>query len=325
MSFTLLQKVSCLAYAPSSTLPQRALGKLALYIRKITLRFANPEVFLPLASTGIQLAMPLSHDLPFSMAHNSAHDQVLPRFCRFIIQNGYQMNFVDVGANIGDTSSLIVDSVKVGNYLCVEGDSKYFGHLSRNISNLKKAYPASRFEVATTFLSDSDTPQSVHVRRQQGTTSLMLVKNKHNEVGTSFKDDVQFGTLDIIINDRFRDMGKIAVLKTDVDGFDYRVIRGAKELIARDKPFIFFECHPVYLEWAKENPNSIQDVLADLGYTHMIIYLDSRPLVALPLPSSTFSDLLQFAKKSGGFYDVLAFHKEHSAEYEAFRSQEFSS
>ena len=61
-------------------------------------------------------------------------------------------------------------------------------------------------------------------------------------------------------------------LKIDTDGYDFEVLRGARELIARAQPVVLFECQM----W--NNADYLKDVLdtfqlfAAAGYSHALVY-----------------------------------------------------
>ncbi|HSL21742.1 MAG TPA: FkbM family methyltransferase [Vicinamibacterales bacterium] len=57
-----------------------------------------------------------------------------------------------------------------------------------------------------------------------------------------------------------------ALLKIDVEGHELRVLRGAKDLLARYKPLLFLEIHADLLRLRQEGPDAIVSLLEPLGY-----------------------------------------------------------
>jgi FkbM family methyltransferase len=58
----------------------------------------------------------------------------------------------------------------------------------------------------------------------------------------------------------------VSFMKIDVEGCEPEVLRGAKELIARDRPAIWMEVNPEALRQQKHSPDELAQVVAELGY-----------------------------------------------------------
>lgn len=64
---------------------------------------------------------------------------------------------------------------------------------------------------------------------------------------------------------------KINFVKIDVEGYEYFVIKGMKQLLERDHPTIMIEWHPLSMEEAKGNPEHLHYLLRyTLGYNDPI-------------------------------------------------------
>ena len=64
----------------------------------------------------------------------------------------------------------------------------------------------------------------------------------------------------------------IDVLKVDTDGFDAKVLRSARTLLADHHPCLFFELHPALWDEAGEDPRAAFAFLAELGYNHFVFF-----------------------------------------------------
>ena len=65
----------------------------------------------------------------------------------------------------------------------------------------------------------------------------------------------------------------VRLLKIDTDGYDLRVIRGARRLLKATKPVLFFEYSPDHMAAVGEHqPMRVFDELGDLGYDRLLFY-----------------------------------------------------
>lgn len=72
------------------------------------------------------------------------------------------------------------------------------------------------------------------------------------------------------------------VIKIDVEGFEAKVLRGAKRLLELHKPTIFLEPHldqPVDMRNFGDTPEELYKFMSDLGY---IVYQDGAPIDHIP-------------------------------------------
>jgi hypothetical protein len=60
------------------------------------------------------------------------------------------------------------------------------------------------------------------------------------------------------------------MLKIDVDGFDGRVLAGARETLRRHKPSVLFEWHPILCRATNNSWTEHFEVLAECGYTRFV-------------------------------------------------------
>ncbi|MFB2918263.1 FkbM family methyltransferase [Aerosakkonema sp. BLCC-F2] len=59
---------------------------------------------------------------------------------------------------------------------------------------------------------------------------------------------------------------KIDVIKIDVEGMEYDVLLGAKAVIEKYHPLIYFETLPIFFKYTSHNIRTIYEFLANLGY-----------------------------------------------------------
>lgn len=166
------------------------------------------------------------------------------------LHRGTKITVIDVGAAVGDTVLLLMDKCAgdVSRFLCFEPDAEFFGYLDQNIGS------ESGVHLFPDMLADSDDSQPELVRIHSGTASAQGSTRRSAR------------TLDSIL----RSEGRIDVLKIDTDGFDGRVLGGAKGLLRRDHPSVIFEWHPLLIEATGQDWRHPFDVLLSTGYTWFV-------------------------------------------------------
>lgn len=159
--------------------------------------------------------------------------------------------FVDIGAGIGDTLLLLDANCPnaIGRAFAVDGDPEFFAYLDYNFSS------DSRVTAYLTMLSDDAGQVSKLVRHHVGSSAALG------------SDTVPSTTLDILLADRD---APVDVLKCDVDGYDGKVLSGAKGLLERDKPNVIFEWHPELCSRAGTDSTEHFRCLIEVGYDRFI-------------------------------------------------------
>lgn len=141
-------------------------------------------------------------------------------------------NVIEVGANIGvHTVGLARRLGGTGALLAVEPQPGIFRVLCANVAlnaltNVQVRMCGCGAEEGTLYLTDVDyTSAGIH---NSGSMEL-----RKENVGTA----VDVIPLDVLVPDRRR----VSVIKIDVEGMEADVIRGARALIARDRPVLYVE------------------------------------------------------------------------------------
>lgn len=162
-------------------------------------------------------------------------------------------NFVDIGANIGQHSLLMASYCKnVYSFEPIPAVFKQFKE-SVGLNNYENIHLFN-----TAVGSKKEEKSFNFVTNHAGTSSFVERENPNSEVMT-----VHIDTLQNLLGDT-----KIDVLKLDVEGYESVVILGNKEKILRDKPVIFMEYNPDWIE--KEGSftrNEVFDFFIDNNFT----------------------------------------------------------
>ena len=137
-------------------------------------------------------------------------------------------SFLDVGANIGYYSLYM--SPKVKNVYCFEPDYRMLEMLEDNLHGREDAYIVNKA-----------------VGREPGKASFTLEDSGEiSHLSRDTDDESKSVSVDVVSIDSFVDEHHLTVeaIKTDVEGFDIDVIRGAVETMRSQRPIVLTECEP---------------------------------------------------------------------------------
>ena len=158
--------------------------------------------------------------------------------------------FVDVGANIGFLS--LVASAKVGH----SGRVYAFEPVPSTFEILKTNKQINNFEQLCLN-------QFALGNKNE---NLKIFNEKNNRGGASIINHTQSQGITISVKklDDLNIKEKINVIKIDVEGFEFEVLKGAEKTIKKDKPNLIIE-HCVEIN-NSANENEIYNWIKDLGY-----------------------------------------------------------
>jgi FkbM family methyltransferase len=223
-------------------------------LRGLILRFADPPIKMPVRDK--TLWMPFSHYLPYYVHVDPQYDTLIGRLAQYIRSSQGRITGIDCGANIGDTI-LACSPVDTDRFLAIEAHPDYFAYLRRNLGS------QNNISLLQALCGAQDGRTGVHIEASRGTAQTFQTNDDETRVNSA--------RLDTLLQDNaeFRNCN---LLKIDTDGHDFDVIRGARELITRAKPAVFFECDVF------QNMNFVDDVMeafklfAQAGYQDALIY-----------------------------------------------------
>jgi FkbM family methyltransferase len=290
-----------------STGARKIYTTLCFYLRnRIVRSFNDPLIDFDLL--GVPLKMNLSYNLPILLKDRPFYNAALPRLSGFLRSRNGHLTFIDIGANIGDTAALISRVVADGKYLCVEASDFYYTALLENQRLIRGITPVKALcdEVEKVSSVSLDVIGDSAVVKDSGGAGIPTT------------------TIDGLVS-AHPTFGKANVLKIDTDGYDFKVMRGAKGLIARSHPVIFFEFSPNHLIAAGENPVSICRLLNEAGYDSMLFY-DRFGYLFMEIKTTETELVERLAgysrRKTGEYYDVLTFHRSQQSDFSAFAASE---
>jgi FkbM family methyltransferase len=257
---------------------------------------------------GRELVLPLSHDLAWYRRCFPTYSDNLRRLARFLRGRDGALCMIDVGANIGDSWAL-TEPAPQDRYLLVEGEPEFFELLTLNTT------ATAGVTCVPVLLSDRPTVAPLGM--------VIVAGNARVDVAAATGNRV-FETLDHVLDERpvFRAAN---LVKVDVEGFDGRVLRGGRALLAGAGPVVLFEHYPRLIRAAGDNDCALFTDLAGFGYGPMILYDNRGFLLGTLDPGDVghVAELVSYARQQDGYYyDVIAFPSRRAADRDSFLREE---
>jgi FkbM family methyltransferase len=160
---------------------------------------------------------------------------------------------MDVGANIGYLSLVMASLVgSEGRVIAFEPSDWTFERLSRNVA----INPSLRIDAHRLAVGDHS-QDDVELRLPRG--------YRLDGSDTSALQTVGVTTIDEFVEKH--SLIQLDFLKSDTDGFEPAVMRGASETLRRFKPLVLFEVAPEALESQNSSPDDLFGPLIEIGYT----------------------------------------------------------
>ncbi len=284
------EAISALARSPGEGPLRKTVRVAANLARRELLRVADPSVRYRVGS--LELELPFSHQLPFHQRVHPAYDAAVGLLAGEVARKYPQGTAIDIGANVGDTAALMRSACALP-ILCIEGNETFLPFLRRNAAVMRGV------EIEPSYLSDHTGSAAARVSSGGGTARL----TEASAGGT-----VALSTLPDLLR-RWPAFAHPALIKSDTDGFDCRILTASKALLEAVKPVVYFEYDP---SLGAPGSGGLQffELLAACGYTRLLAW-DNRGeyLVGLSLADrSALEDLHAFAGRRGGrFVDLAVF------------------
>jgi FkbM family methyltransferase len=280
-------------------------GRVFRRARRWMLRVADPLVTWEVK--GRQLRLNLSHQLPFYRRDFPTYAANFERLTALLRRQHGRLLLVDVGANIGDSLAL-AEVRKDEDCLLIEGDPDYFRLLRENTADLPKVV------CVAAMLSASAQEASGRLVAEGGTGSIV-----RDGAGR-----VWFVTLDQVVQEHPQ-FTNSHLLKIDVDGYDFCVLRGGERFIRGARPVLFFEQDPGMMQGVGDEADEVYDWLGKTGYERVYLYDNLGYWVGTfhLADNATLRELNAYARQRPGFYyDVIAFAQDHAPVEQVFRAEE---
>jgi FkbM family methyltransferase len=258
----------------------QALLRSRYFAARIASRAANKFVIRPLLKSAAakhvvsarlynhDMVIPVEHPLPEILAYFPQYNRPLGLLAEVIASEaaaGSPLALVDVGANIGETVAIVeLHCPGRFSYLCVEPDEE--------IAELCKYNHTGnpRVEVEQCFIGE-DEGATVHLLDDgRANPSTILVKETNSKESSSGSGKLfRLDTVGRSFADR---NSRLDLLKVDTEGYDFSVLRSARNILTSYKPAVYFEWYPDLLTGLGETVWGGFEYLAELGYRHFVFF-----------------------------------------------------
>jgi FkbM family methyltransferase len=254
------------------TIPSGLRGKARLTKNLLGSQLNARDVRIRDRSGNLYLIPSLREPVGFHLLIDGVYEQEVQSFILQRLEEGSV--FVDVGANIGAVT--IPAARTAGRVLAIEASPSVFPYLAQNIK-------ANHLENVRCM--------NVAAGREEAYLPFYTAPMEHFGMGSfgpqfnAQPTQVPAVALDQILADE--KIGRVDLIKIDVEGFELAVLQGARRLLANDRPpVIIFE----FCDWAEARVpdgkvGDAQRFLASLGYSMWRLrdFSNRRPALAQPI------------------------------------------
>lgn len=196
----------------------------------------------------------------FSRYYASVYEPEKTGFIKNICKPGDTV--IDVGAHIGIFSCIMAKMV--GN----QGSVYSFEPAPFTFDILKQTISYNKLEniiiPQQAIVSDVDEGADFYIYDNSKISNGNSI-SMHNTSGKTKKIKVQSITLDDLLANK--NIKNLPLIKIDAEGSEFNILKGAKNLIKKFKPFITLELHPKSFDDPKKILQQMYEFIKDLDYT----------------------------------------------------------
>lgn len=220
------------------------------------------------------------------LTKNMRYDQQARRIMKRILNE--DSNCIDVGCHVGEFMDWMLEMAPKGRHSGFEPIPWLFEGLKHKYGNRVRLYDAAL----------SSAPGQAHFQVVKNAPAYSGLRRRKYAVEKPDIEEVQVRveTLDRL----FEASDPIRLLKVDVEGAEFDVLRGAENLLRRDRPYVLFEYGLGSAEFYDSGPDAMYQYLQSVGLS--LHCLGGFLKGAAPLTASEFMQHFQ----SGSEYYFLA-------------------
>ncbi|MDB6139945.1 MAG: methyltransferase, FkbM family [Verrucomicrobiaceae bacterium] len=244
-----------------------------------------------------------NRELIKSYRHYPLTNRVIARLVAAVAKQQPSLSMIDVGANCGDSTAIAKTAHDLP-VLCIEPDEHLYGQLQDNLRQFTNVTAVRQ------YLGERAGAERFDVAKAGWNNTLV-----QSPAGTAAP--IAFKTLDETAQS-WPHLAQLRFLKCDTEGFDVRVLHGARDLLAGQQPVVLFEYNRDSMAGCGEDGLRVFAFLEELGYGPVLFYdAFGRFLAAADVrQGDLLRDLHDYVEGLKGpvlYYDVLAFARKDEA------------
>ncbi len=226
-------------------------------IKTILNRIKSKKLFKKVSGLPFDLKLKVSND--FEKRHHEVNEgDYLKLFMEYCSKQSCEYLY-DVGGHIGIFSlTAALSSRYLKQVFVFEPTPWNYKTLEENIAANKLKKKIRPFNIALGKDNYTSEIQGVDMSGWGGSSFLREAKDGERRVKVAImKGD------DLTVNEK---LPVPSLIKIDVEGFEFDVLKGFSNILKKHKPVLFIEYHPEYLEQIDLTEQHIHDYLGNLGY-----------------------------------------------------------
>lgn len=186
------------------------------------------------------------------------HTDLLPFLGQYVPQDGV---VIDVGAHAGQFTKLFSKMVPQGHVYAFEPGS-YALSILRKVVRL---HGLKNVTLTPAGLSDAESTAVLQVPiKKSGSLGFGLSSLGKIESGATHDDTVTLTTLDAFA--AAHAIARMDLIKSDIEGWELHMLRGARQSIARFRPVLMLEACDARLRRAGDSFDALIEFLTDMHY-----------------------------------------------------------
>lgn len=186
------------------------------------------------------------------------YDTALGKIAGALCDKYPDLHAIDIGANVGDSAALIRESSDIP-VLCIEGDPSLQALLAENTASWGRG-----IEIEMSFIGAEDDTINLNSANDLGNNACLVG-------ALDSQGSVKLRTLSSILADHSA-FATAKLLKTDTEGFDFKILRQSLDFIQQARPAIFLEYDPHFHPETPQAGIETLDALIGIGYSEFIYY-----------------------------------------------------
>lgn len=220
--------------------------------------------------------------LHLDITKNLEYDRLTKAIMKRVIKP--DSNCIDVGCHKGEILDAILQLAPNGKHFGFEPIPGLFNNLNQKYAGKATIYPYA--------LADANGKSTFQFVKNAPAYSGLKKRRYDTDTPDIEEIEVEIKVLDELIPSSI----KINFVKIDVEGAEFGVLKGAKQLLKRDKPVVVFECGMGASDYYGTKPADIYSFMTDeigLSVSTLKSFINNRK----PLTAAEFTDCFNSNKE----------------------------